>query len=317
MYECIKIIRGYINSPRKQYCLLKDRGLWFQLCSCMDVVEDSELAIAAYSEYSVGKFGNSDGIKYLSTYGMLQALFLQQDSVINLCESLKIPTKFEDYPKLRDIREIRNDSIGHPTKRDRKKGRAKSYHFISRFSLSFGGFDLYSNYSNGQSETKYVSIPKLIADQRMYISDILISVINKLKEEEMNHKKKFKNEKLASIFSSILNYHFGKVSETIYKSTPASFGEASLQYIDETLNTFREALEKRGIEIETYDSINDVFKLVDYPLNELKNFFHNLKSGLETNINAETAYIFAFFVNKQMAELKNFAQEIDEEYSKE
>lgn len=315
MYEHIKVIRDFINGPRKQHHLLKNRGLWFQLCSCMDVVEDSELAIKAYFEYFEEKYENSDGIKYLFIYGILQALFLQQDSVINLCESLKISKKINDYPKLREIREIRNDSIGHPTKRDRKNG-PKSYNFISRFSLSLGGFELNSIDINEQDETKWISIPELIADQRIYISDILISVTNKLKEEEMNHKNKFKNEKLASIFSSTLNYHFGKVSEAIYKSTPASFGEVSLQQIEEKLNDFKEALEKRG-EIEIYDSINYEFELIDYPLNELKIFFHNSKSGIETNINEETAYIFAFFVNKQISKLKQFAQEIDEEYSKE
>lgn len=308
MYEHIEIIRDFVNRPRKQYFLLKNQALWFQLCSCMDTIEDSELAVCAYSE---GNFRDNDGDKYLVIYGLLQALFLQQDAVINLCESLKISKKIDDYPKLKEIRELRNDSIGHPTKRDRRKG-SKSYNFISRFSLGFGGFELYLNYNNGQSETKYVSIPILIADQRKYICDILISVAGKLKEEETNHEKEFRMEKLASIFPSTLNYHFGKVSETIYKSAPTSSGEASLQQIDRALNAFREALEKRGIEVETYDSINYVLQLIDYPLNELKTFFHSSKSGMETNINEKTAYIFSFFMNKQISKLKQIAQEIDE-----
>jgi transcription termination factor NusB len=240
---------------------------------------------------------------------------LQQDAVINLCESLKIPATIDNYPKLKEIREIRNESIGHPTKRNRGKGQTISSNFISRLSLSFGGFELYSSYSNGKSDKKNVSIPKLIADQRKYISDILTSMILKLKEEEMNHKMKYRNEKLVSIFSSTLDYHFEKVFESIFKSKPASFGEINLQQIDKTLDAFREALEKRGIELETYDSINYVYELIDYPLNELKDFFHNLKSGMETNINEKTAYIFTFFLNKQVSELRQMAQEIDEEYS--
>jgi hypothetical protein len=62
MYKYIKVIRDIINNPRKQYFLLKNRGLWFQLCSCMDVIEDSELAITSYSE---GSFRQSNGDKYL------------------------------------------------------------------------------------------------------------------------------------------------------------------------------------------------------------------------------------------------------------
>lgn len=312
MYEYIKVIRDFINNPRTQYFLLKNRALWFQLCSCMDVIEDSELAIAAYSE---GNFRESDGDKLLVIYGLLQALFLQQDAVINLCESLKIHETIDNYPKLKVIREIRNDSIGHPTKRNGRKGQPNSYNFISRFSLTYGGFELYSNYSNGQSETKNVLIPKLIADQRKYISEILNSVINKLNEEKMNHKKEFRMEKLVSIFPSTLDYHFEKVFETLIASKPASIGEMNLQLIEKTLNAFREILKKRGIELETYESINYVFQLIDYPLNELSIFFHNSKSGIETNINEKTAFIFAFFVEKKISELRQMAQEIDEEYS--
>jgi len=39
-------------------------------------------------------------------------------------------------------------------------------------------------------------------------------------------------------------------------------------------------------------------------------------SGMETNINEKTAYIFVFFIEKKISELRLMAQEIDEEYSK-
>jgi len=215
----------------------------------MDVIEDSELAITAYSE---GNFRESDGDKLLVIYGLLQALFLQQDAVINLCESLKIHETIDNYPKLKVIREIRNDSIGHPTKRNGRKGLPNSYNFISRSSLAYRGFELYSNYGNGQSENKNIAIPKLIAEQRKYISEILNSVINTLNEENINHKKEFRMEKLVSIFPPTLDYHFEKVFETIITSKAASFGEVNLLQIDKTLNAFREVLEPQAKTIERF-----------------------------------------------------------------
>ena len=107
-------IRDIINEPRKQFHLIKNKKFWNQLCSSLDVIEDCDLAITAYID---GDFGTDHGEKYLKLYGILQALFLQQDAVANLCESLGLPNGLSSHPKLKDIRDIRNDSVGHPTKR--------------------------------------------------------------------------------------------------------------------------------------------------------------------------------------------------------
>lgn len=89
-------IRYFINGPIRQHSLMKNTATWFQLCSCLDVLGDTELAINAYSD-SVLDIGSLPKIKkynvgslYLEVYGLLQALFLQQDAAINLCDSLGI-----------------------------------------------------------------------------------------------------------------------------------------------------------------------------------------------------------------------------------
>lgn len=47
---CASHIRDFVNRPRLNYLLQQRGGLWFQLCSAMDVVEDATLAIGAYVE---------------------------------------------------------------------------------------------------------------------------------------------------------------------------------------------------------------------------------------------------------------------------
>src|SRR5438552_140615 len=123
MQEQTQTIRDIINKPRKQYHLMKKLGIWFQLCSCLDVIGDTDLAIKAYTNKECG---TSKGATYLAVYGLLQALFMQQDALMNLGESLGIDDKIENYPRLKEIREIRNVSIGHPTRHNRKK--STSYH---------------------------------------------------------------------------------------------------------------------------------------------------------------------------------------------
>lgn len=312
MHESIERIRNFISKARRRYILSKNRALWSQCWSCLDVIEDSECAIAAYS---TGDFGTNVGAYYLAVYGLLQALFLQQDAVINLCESLGIPETIDHHPRLKEIREIRSGSIGHPTKRNRKRGQPTSYHFISRPTLSHEGFGLLSDYSDGKSEFKNISIPDLIADQRKYVSDIINMVNDELGKQEAAHKDKFRMEKLASVFPDTLNYDLRKILETTGMQEDAALGEVSLQQIKQTIQAFRKTLEKRGIELETYDSIKYAYELLEYPLNELEKFFQSVKSGSQSNINEKTAYIFAFFVKKQITELRQMAQEIDEDYS--
>lgn len=76
------------------------------------------------------------GSSYLLAYGFLQALFLQQDAVEHLHDAIQLP--WESDPLLKEIREIRNDSIGHP--KNRQGG--KSFSLISRPSISKSGFEL-------------------------------------------------------------------------------------------------------------------------------------------------------------------------------
>ncbi len=314
MYEYTQGIREFFYDDRRRYPLLKRSGPWLQLRSCLDAIEDADLAIDAYL---AGGFGESREAYYLPVYGLLQALFVQQDATFNLCESLAIPETIHNYPRLEDIREMRNDSIGHPTKRNRKKGQPISYNLISRITLSLDGFELISHYSDGKLVSKYVSIPDLIADQRKYISDVLTMVMRKLEEEEAAHKEKFKMEKLVSIFPSNLDYLFSNlISGTINSQyEQILYGKECLQQIKQTLAAFQKALARRGIELETYDSINYVHGLLEYPLDELEKFFRSFFDGGQPNINEKTAFIFAFFVEKQVNELKDMARVIDDDYS--
>ncbi len=81
--------------------------------------------------------GFDAGNKYMYVYGTLQALIVQQDAVKNLTESLKIP--YTPDQKLKDIRDIRNDSVGHPTKRG--GGTGSAFNFISRITINNQGFN--------------------------------------------------------------------------------------------------------------------------------------------------------------------------------
>ena len=91
----IQNIRKYINIPRNQYVLMKDELYWYQLCSALDIVEDTSNAAESYFNL---EFPNDVGYKYLLLYGVLQALFIQQDAIKHISEVIGFA--FESSVKL-------------------------------------------------------------------------------------------------------------------------------------------------------------------------------------------------------------------------
>lgn len=90
LIDCKRQIRNFIQYPWRLDPLVKDRGLWFRLTSSMDAIEDTEAAIDAY----IASPEPDRGGAYLLIYGVLQALFVQQDAIKHLQEhsALRLPT---------------------------------------------------------------------------------------------------------------------------------------------------------------------------------------------------------------------------------
>ena len=307
--QLVEEIRKLINRPRKQYALLQDRAMWAMLCSSMDTIEDTELCFDAFLTEDIDRA--DDGVKYVFVYGVLQALFVQQDAVQNFHEALNIP--YTQDPSLENIRDIRNDSVGHPTKRG--GGQGHSYNFIARITLGSQGFQLRTIYRDGQQDCiKNVNVPELIATQRDVFVDVLDNVIKTLENEEMEHRKNFEGKKLAGVFSST-SYPLSKIFEAILnpKSTHAQLGEVHVDQILKSIEAFKVGLKDREI-LEAYEEEGGrhTLELLAYPLQKLQTYFRN---PAETYINEKDAYIFAHFVSTQIQELRQIAREIDEEYS--
>jgi hypothetical protein len=298
-------IRDFINNPRKQHILLQDRAGWNKLCSSLDVIGDTELAIDSYMDDINDPV--TDGQKYLILYGILQVLFVQQDAVKHIAEALELP--YEEEPLLSHIRELRNDSVGHPTKRGQGKG--KSFNFVVRGSMDRSGFTLMTTYPDKDPVFTPVHVPHLIRDQREILHKSLTKVIEKLKSEEMEHRKKHRDEKLADAFPQTLTYYYEKISEAIHGRNFPAFGSLHVKLVSEAVEKFKAMLQTRGL-LDAHDSISYHFELVEYPLGELKRYFD---APQDSKLNDKDAYIFLSFIQEQVDFLKRIAVEIDEEYA--
>jgi len=158
--DSVDSFRDYINDECDLFEVFSE-GPWLQMCSCLDVLGDTSLAIDAFLDFSERSKRNGSGENYLRLYGLLQSLFVQQDAVKHLSECFDEKDDFlKDY-NLSNIRTIRNISVGHPTKRGEKgKGKPK-YGFITRMSLTHDTFEI-NTAKDGGSVTERHLVPELI-----------------------------------------------------------------------------------------------------------------------------------------------------------
>lgn len=140
LHELTSWIRNYTQDPRHQPRLMSDEFSWHQLCAALDTVDDTEEAKRAYLS---GDFPANCGEQYLRIYGILQALYVQQDSLHNLINAVHPTTTIKVKDLLKDGRLARHRSVGHPTHTG-PRGGPFSTNAIVRNSIRKEGFQLLS-----------------------------------------------------------------------------------------------------------------------------------------------------------------------------
>jgi hypothetical protein len=302
-------IRDYINHYRNNHVLVQDLVKWNILCSSLDVVGDTELAIEDYKHLDGGQ---GDGFNYLAVYGILQVIYVQQDAVRHILESLDVPLKLIDPGLLKDtlyVRSIRNKATGHPSKHGKGK-QPLSSHFISRISLSLAGFTLMSA-EGARTQFNNISISDLLQKQEAGTTHALEIVVEELRKREEAHKMKFKGKTMVSMFPSTLGYYFEKVYEgTLGKSGGRwQFGGMHVGILIELVAKLREAFTERAV-LPANDPTECALVDTEYALGKLKGYYD---SASENYLNDKDAYIFTTYVESQFEQLKTLAAETDED----
>ena len=158
-------IRDYVNGAN-----LYDRHFkahldeWNALCVAMDTLGDSCLALGYYEASGIGK---EDSEKYLKLYGLLQAIFLQQDSIRQLNRVfLGSDLQSDSDSAWKKIRDLRNLTVGHPIEKREKAGTKRC--FISRVTIRTGGFQLLIwNSDKEQNEFEDVDLQSLYKQYKL------------------------------------------------------------------------------------------------------------------------------------------------------
>lgn len=298
-------IREICNHPWKRELLFQDKIIWNRLWASLDVIEDSQIAIDDYSNLS--EFSSNEK-GYLYVYGILHALYLQQDALCNLNKALfgqGIDFKSE-YPELYNIREIRNSSIGHPTGR----WEGKSFHGISRMTIQKKGFQMSSSFpkSGGEDEFEYVNILSCIATQNELFKEILNYTMEKLKSDFEIHKNNFKDKKLIDLVSPNIDYNFSKLYENIDRDYPPV--KSNFNTISKIYKNIKDGIIERYSGLSALPGIEETTERLDYLLNRLKRDL--IENKIEDKLELE---IFIDALKSHFEELKSMILEIDEEFS--
>ena len=305
IFEAIREIRDIINSPLSKPELLKDKKNWNKLCSSLDNIEDSQHAINRYQDLK--GFQGYEG--YLLLYGLIHAFYLQQDAINSLSRSLidkKINYK-KEYPKLYRIREIRNDSIGHPT--NRKHG---EYHVvINQNTINKTGFEYLIYNDDAKTKFEYVNLTKVINTQEELSIEILNKIYSFLKKDIEEHKSNFSGNKLSDLITSNNGYFFQKLYERCYSTRkPKDFTKANILYLKN--DVFEKIME--GIK-ERYKTIDAIAGL-EHQAEKIRYIFEELLKLLDKNKYSQgyDAEILIDSLEHEFDELNELIKDIDREF---
>lgn len=317
--DTAKQIRSFFNDStikKTKVFLKKSEGDWSQFCAAIDTIEDTNLAIENFTKDPSDLFIKNP---YLATYGLLQALFIQQDAVNYLKTSLfgsskKINWNDPKYAELKKIRQIRNETVGHPVKTN-QKGRGSKYTddeitscTIDRSSLSKDGFR-YMLWMNSKTESKTIKFSEIIDQQDQHLGAELESVLKEMQKEEKQHKEKFKDNKLYDLMNKPSLYQINLIYGVQWDDHLAW---PSFDYYHKLYKKTRKGLEDRyGKFGETLriPGTEEIIKKLDYIFSKIEKFKETNKFEdyeLEVHIDALDAGI---------NELKTHLKEIDTEFN--
>lgn len=302
----IAAIRDIVNTPRRQYAIMQNLRGWFQVAAVLDTLEDADLALEAFGICRP----EHDGERYLALYGALQAMFLQQDAVLHLGEAVGVSVA--PIAGLEEIRSIRNDVVGHPTKRGPKH--SFTTHTVVRWSLSMERMTVFSSNAAGTALVeRNIDLARMNETQRNGIGEQLNSIVNELVRQEKTHMESHSANPLVALFPQTITYVVSKISEGIRAPGSEKLALGHLEYLEQVVGRFRGALVERG-ELPANEMLGLDIAQIDYPIARLKSY---LSGENRVGFADQDAMVFLYYVDKQLEALRRLAQEIDGGYKNE
>jgi hypothetical protein len=239
---------------------------WSRVCAGMDALGDVEYAIRDYN--------NADRVGYLHIYGLLQSLVVAQDAANLLREQLTDDESISwatspEFQAVHRVREIRNESIGHPTAsrvfEEGRKTKRQAGVGIVRVSMSKTGFTYY-RHDQRKATPVDVDTAQVIRDNNDGVTRILAGVVSTMRGRAEAHRLAFIDRPLKPVWDEF--------SETRLDN----FDDLAAQKLREVIERLDVGFEERCGDLETsrsYEGIRYYREKVGEQLAR-SDFFHNL-----------------------------------------
>lgn len=243
-------VRDLVNESRPGGQPVWKHDRFDSMCAAMDAIEDADAALKEYAARPPGPIG------YLELYGVFQALILQQDGIRELMDALEIEGYPADDPYLKEIRELRNDVTGHPSRRDRGPVVATQ---VARGAMTRDTVRIARHpRAGGATRFEDVAILPLLIGQERRLTSLLHDVVEAMESREREHRRMHRDEKLADLFPPSIHYALQKVGEAARRRDDEpgiGFGLMNLSHLGDCLDAFEAALRHRDISSDSHPFI--------------------------------------------------------------
>lgn len=282
----------------------------------MDSLQDTASALETYAT-EVDGLNEDRPHAYIRIFGVLNGLVIQQDAAFLLFAALGAPKSVRDFatsgawafsiPGLADARRCRIAGAGHPIEWGERRGDPAST-FIVQHSVSSRGCQFMVLHHDGEIEWHQVSLKTLVEAQQGALREQFVAAIAELGAADADHRMKYRSNQLMSIFAAS-DYWTPKVALAVHGSEPCELGLGGLQWVEDALRRFREALAER--ERPFAEPLLGLYRHADYSVRVLRAYFKSERTGSDQEI----AEILAHYLDEVVGEVRRIAREIDEEYS--
>lgn len=288
-----------------------NNGSWSKLWTSFDNIHDTQQAIERYKQGGTGKLG---------IYGLLQAMSVQQDAIKHLEQSVGLTaTKLIDMPELRQLRDVRDETTGHPTNTRRARNNSQytdgtityTSMWTSENNLGESSKLSYYVWSVNGADKKSIDLDEAIKSQAIRLTEIIVKVTKELKKKEAAHISKFKGKKMTDIFNQT-NYYFSKLYSF---EQSREYSRICFKTLEKQYNEFKEGIKKRYGESALSDSqavpgIYEDCKKIDELMSRIGN---SIMLGDDTDVFAFDIFVGA--AAQSFEQLAIYAKETDDRFA--
>lgn len=247
----------WINLSIVQNYYIKNNQNWDAICASLHIINDLQRPKREY--YSI------KSINHLEIIGIMQTIYIEQDSIQTLNNSLLEITNHKfSLTKYDKVRNIRNKIFGHPS--DKSNGKIKTRHF---FDIEDKNTQLIKHLywgTEAEIEGENIILTELIKENSnntlLYLNEIEENLKNKFKKMMNNYKIKFENL-------------FRHSSYTFEKILTKNNDTIAINSFDVTIYQEIENAKKGLIERNIYENFEKEIEVMLFLSDKLKKLFYN------------------------------------------